>query len=102
VYRRCTVTCTVTLTPHRSYLCSLPVGAAADGNGNTVNALGASAANIAPRFSFQLEKRHLSTIHLNSIARIYGDHGELSVCSLYCEFNFSGSCSYVIATTQCK
>jgi hypothetical protein len=42
-----------------------------------VNALGASAANIAPRFSFQLEKRHLSTIHLNSIARIYGDHGEL-------------------------
>jgi hypothetical protein len=54
-------------------------GAAADGNGNTVNALGASAANIAPRFSFQLEKRHLSTIHLNSIARIYGDHGELSL-----------------------
>jgi hypothetical protein len=44
-----------------------------------VNALGASAANIAPRFSFQLEKRHLSTIHLNSIARIYGDHGELSL-----------------------
>jgi hypothetical protein len=28
------------------------------------------------RFSFQLEKRHLSTIHLNAIARIYGDHGE--------------------------
>jgi len=32
--------------------------------------------NLAPRFSFQLEKRHLSTIHLNSIARIYGEHGE--------------------------
>jgi hypothetical protein len=65
--------------PHRSYPLLSLTGAAADGNGNTVNALGASAANIAPRFSFQLEKRHLSTIHLNSIARIYGDHGELSL-----------------------
>ena len=61
-------------------------GADANGNGATgsggnglmsnVAALGASSSNIAPRFSFQLEKRHLSTIHLNSIARIYGDHGE--------------------------
>ncbi len=31
---------------------------------------------IVPRFSLQLDKRHLSTIHLNSIARIYGEHGE--------------------------
>lgn len=43
---------------------------------------GANSASIAPRFSFQLEKRHLSTIHLNSIARIYGeweivDHGKI-------------------------
>jgi paired amphipathic helix protein Sin3a len=29
-----------------------------------------------PRFSLQLEKRQLSTIHLNAISRIYGDHGE--------------------------
>ena len=26
-----------------------------------------------PRFNFQLEKRHLSTIHLNCITRLYGD-----------------------------
>lgn len=57
---------------------ALPRGAAsaADGNGSAASVLGASAANIAPRFTFQLEKRHLSTIHLNSIARIYGEHGE--------------------------
>jgi len=36
----------------------------------------ASGLSIAPRFSLQLEKRHLSTIHLNAIARIYGDNGE--------------------------
>ena len=41
-------------------------------NGATILTMG----NLAPRFSFQLEKRHLSTIHLNSIARIYGEHGE--------------------------
>lgn len=29
---------------------------------------------IAPKFSFSLEKRNFSTIHLNSIARIYGEH----------------------------
>jgi paired amphipathic helix protein Sin3a len=29
-----------------------------------------------PRVSIQLDKRQLSTIHLNSIARIYGDHAE--------------------------
>jgi paired amphipathic helix protein Sin3a len=29
-----------------------------------------------PRYSLQLEKRQLSTIHLNAISRIYGDHGE--------------------------
>lgn len=28
-----------------------------------------------PKFSFQLEKRNLSSIHLMSITRIYGDHG---------------------------
>ena len=28
------------------------------------------------RFSFQLEKRHLSTVHLNAITRLYGEHGE--------------------------
>lgn len=28
------------------------------------------------RISFQLDKRQLSTIHLNAISRIYGDHGE--------------------------
>lgn len=38
--------------------------------------MGTNASNISPRFSLQLEKRHLSTIHLNSIARIYGEHGE--------------------------
>ena len=34
-----------------------------DANGNT------------PRFSLQLEKRNLSSIHLNSISRLYGEHG---------------------------
>ena len=29
----------------------------------------------ASRFSFQLEKRNLTTIHINSISRLYGDHG---------------------------
>jgi paired amphipathic helix protein Sin3a len=28
-----------------------------------------------PRFSLQLEKRNLSTVHLNSISRVYGEHG---------------------------
>ena len=28
-----------------------------------------------PRFNFQLERRNLSTVHLNAITRIYGDHG---------------------------
>ena len=28
-----------------------------------------------PRFSLQLEKRNLSTVHLNAITRIYGEHG---------------------------
>ena len=28
----------------------------------------------APRFSFQLEKRQLGTVHLNAITRLYGDH----------------------------
>ena len=28
-----------------------------------------------PRFSLQLEKRNLSSIHLNSISRLYGEHG---------------------------
>lgn len=32
--------------------------------------------SFTPKFSFQLEKRYLSTIHLNAIARLYGDHGE--------------------------
>jgi paired amphipathic helix protein Sin3a len=32
--------------------------------------------NPVPRFSLQLEKRQLSTVHLNAIQRIYGDHGE--------------------------
>lgn len=62
---------------------TLPRGAATANGGvngdsaqSSAAALGANSASIAPRFSFQLEKRHLSTIHLNSIARIYGDHGE--------------------------
>lgn len=42
----------------------------------TRNGHGSSHPIIAPRFSFQLEKRHLSTIHLNAITRIYGEHGE--------------------------
>ena len=28
----------------------------------------------APRFSFQLDKRQLGTVHLNAITRLYGDH----------------------------
>lgn len=32
--------------------------------------------SLIPRFSLQLEERMLSTIHLNSISRIYGDHGD--------------------------
>jgi paired amphipathic helix protein Sin3a len=28
-----------------------------------------------PKFTFQLEKRNLGTIHLNAISRIYGEHG---------------------------
>jgi hypothetical protein len=35
-----------------------------------------AAAGMMPRFSLQLERRQLSTIHLNAISRIYGDHGE--------------------------
>ncbi len=35
-----------------------------------------SALGLGPRFSLQLEKRQLTTIHLNAISRIYGDHGE--------------------------
>jgi histone deacetylase complex regulatory component SIN3 len=35
-----------------------------------------SAQQLAPRLSLSLEKRQLSTIHLNCIARLYGDHGE--------------------------
>ena len=46
------------------------------GDAATGQTQGSASTSIAPRFSFQLEKRHLSTIHLNSIARIYGDHGE--------------------------
>jgi paired amphipathic helix protein Sin3a len=34
-----------------------------------------SVAAALPKFSFQLEKRNLSTVHLNAITRIYGDHG---------------------------
>ena len=29
----------------------------------------------APRFTLQLEKRHLSKIHLNAISRLYGEQG---------------------------
>lgn len=54
---------------------TIPRGAL-NGEANGGQQAGANSASIAPRFSFQLEKRHLSTIHLNSIARIYGDHGE--------------------------
>lgn len=43
---------------------------------NLANKKDSSASSAGPRFSLQLEKRHLSTIHLNAIARIYGDHGE--------------------------
>lgn len=46
----------------------------------TAGTTGNSALNgsgaFSPKFSFQLEKRYLSTIHLNAIARLYGDHGE--------------------------
>ena len=35
-----------------------------------------SLAGMTPRFTFQLEKRNLSTVHLNAIARIYGEHGD--------------------------
>eukprot|EP00605_Chrysophyceae_sp_TOSAG23-4_P002229 GSChrysophyteH1.ASY1.ANO1.2472.1 assembled CDS len=31
--------------------------------------------NSGPRFQLQLEKRNLSCIHLNSISRLYGEHG---------------------------
>jgi paired amphipathic helix protein Sin3a len=45
-----------------------------------INSLKAASArrdgSAGPRFSLQLEKRQLSTIHLNAISRIYGDHGE--------------------------
>lgn len=62
---------------HMKQIETLPRGAGQNGDAQSgAAALGASSASIAPRFSFQLEKRHLSTIHLNSIARIYGDHGE--------------------------
>lgn len=37
---------------------------------------GATPKILTPRFSLHLEKRQLSTIHLNAITRIYGDHGE--------------------------
>lgn len=30
---------------------------------------------MPPRFSFQLEKKSLTTVHLSCIARLYGDHG---------------------------
>lgn len=28
-----------------------------------------------PKFNFSLEKRNLSTVHLNAITRLYGEHG---------------------------
>ena len=31
--------------------------------------------NAGPRFQLQLEKRNISCIHLNSISRLYGEHG---------------------------
>lgn len=42
---------------------------------SNIKALEDAGDTSSPRFSFQLEKRNLSTIHLNSIARLYGDHG---------------------------
>lgn len=55
---------------------SATVSNVAGGNNGTNNSGNATGGIIAPRFSFQLEKRHLSTVHLNAIARIYGEHGE--------------------------
>ena len=31
--------------------------------------------SLSPKFSFQLDKRGLTTIHLNAITRLYGEHG---------------------------
>lgn len=31
--------------------------------------------SLSPKFNFQLDKRNLTTVHLNAITRIYGEHG---------------------------
>lgn len=50
-----------------------PIGGGAGGNTN--GGAGAGSGQM-PRFNIQLDKRQLSTIHMNAIARIYGDHAD--------------------------
>jgi paired amphipathic helix protein Sin3a len=52
-------------------------GGAEGGNGTIKSPSSSSHINLSPRFTFQLDKRHLSTVNLNAISRIYGEaHGE--------------------------
>lgn len=38
-------------------------------------ASGSAALTMSPKFNFQLDKRNLTAVHLNAIARLYGEHG---------------------------
>ena len=69
----CTIRVLEPIAEEIKHLRQLEDSASNSGSNSLGNPSNVSAA--LPKFSFQLEKRNLSTVHLNAITRIYGDHG---------------------------